>query len=1183
MSVSRFGVALRALAGTAVALVCQLPCAGTLHAAISQVATATGTTGSSGASSLSLSVPAGTVAGDVLIAQVAVRGTGNTITAPSGWTALLGDSKNSVRQNIYYRVAGSSEPASYAFTFGASERGGGALLSYRGVDNAAPVNVSSTKNNSSSTTVTSTAVTTDITDATLLALYSGAQVTSFTAPSGMTETYDVSTGAGPNGVTVSASSLALTVVGSTGAKNATLATAADNIAALVALKPAFIARLEYRFDECSYTGAAGEIKDSIGSSHGTPKNSVNGLAEGVIGSALELLKYSHWVSTSATLSRDWTLLTWFKTPFETSGSQYHILSAIAGGGDMMYVDHNAGYRWGVYTTSGTTDGSYKFGVLSDGWHHLALVGRGSRTSLYIDGALVDSVARKVNGGTLAYVGTSYDSVNTSGAQGWRAPLDEFVVGEGAATADEIALVYKLQANGYDLDGNPRKVTSCGAAQLSVTASASASTCTGHSVTITALDGSGSRATDYTGTVVLSTSSGRGGWAAGASSGSVTETGTANDGAATYTFRAADAGSVTLTLSNQSADDLTVTARDSTTSSITGTSSTVSFRDNSFVLSTTDALSTTAVAGRPHAMTATLYRRDTSLATPNCAVATNYSGAKSLKAWYTANASHPAGATAPAIDNGTALGTSVPGSANVSLTFTAGVASFNLTTSDVGKFSLNLRDDTRSFANAVNIDGSSSTITVRPFAFAITGIASGSTANPAGTATSGSKFAAAGSTFSATIKALLWQSADDANNDGTADAGANLVDNTAAARFAWPTGLAASSDAAYFTPASGTLGVLGGSTDIGSASYSGGSVTVSNLTYSEVGSIGLTASATGYLGTSGADVSGVAVNASTGIPTRVGRFYPSQFALVSSSLTPACSSGSFTYMDQPAFGLAYVLEARSSSGTVTTNYRSGSYTVGTVTLHAENADAGTDLGSRITGLPSASWTLGQYSISSTSATFSRAASADGPYDSLVLGVSVTDADGAKVASADMTASGTGSCGSSCVARALNSGGSTKVRFGRLKIGSALGAPQIDLPVPLTTEYWNGHGFVTNRDDACTRLTNTQFSFANFRSPLAACVTSGSPAGANGIVFSSGRATLRLGKPNVRGSVDLTANLGSSASGNTCSAGASSVATASSKPWLQGNWSAATYDRNPAARAVFGLYTNTPDVIFLRESY
>ncbi len=103
------------------------------------------------------------------------------------------------------------------------------------------------------------------------------------------------------------------------------------------------------------------------------------------------------------------------------------------------------------------------------------------------------------------------------------------------------------------------------------------------------------------------------------------------------------------------------------------------------------------------MTATLYRRDTSLATPNCAVATNYSGAKSLKAWYTANASHPAGATAPAIDSGTALGTSVPGSANVSLTFTAGVASFNLTTSDVGKFSLNLRDDTRSFANAVNID------------------------------------------------------------------------------------------------------------------------------------------------------------------------------------------------------------------------------------------------------------------------------------------------------------------------------------------------------------------------------------------------------------------------------------------------------------------------------------------------
>jgi MSHA biogenesis protein MshQ len=159
----------------------------------------------------------------------------------------------------------------------------------------------------------------------------------------------------------------------------------------------------------------------------------------------------------------------------------------------------------------------------------------------------------------------------------------------------------------------------------------------------------------------------------------------------------------------------------------------------------------------------------------------------------------------------------------------------------------------------------------------------------------------------------------------------------------------------------------------------------------------------------------------------------------------------------------------------------------------------------------------------------------------------------------------------------------VRFGRLKIGNALGAPQLDLPVPLTTQYWNGVAFVTNAQDSCTRFTNTQFAFGNYRAPLAACATSGAPAGANGIVVTSGRGSLRLSKPNLRGSVDLTANLGSTASGTTCSAGAAATATAASRSWLQGNWGASTWDRDPAGRAVFGVPRAGADVIYQRENH
>lgn len=942
---------------------------------------------------------------------------------------------------------------------------------------------------------------------------------------------------------------------------------------------------EYRFDECTYNGTSGEVAESVAKANGTTRNGVSSQADGAVQRAAGLDKYDRWVSVSTRLQSTWSVSAWVRFPLAVdSGSQYHVLGAMDGGGDLLYLDNRSNFRWGVYTPSATVDGTYEFGRLSEGWHHIALVANGGNTALYVDGALVDTVRTAVPAGTLTYLGTSYDYVDTTSAQGWRGAIDEFQVWNGALTATEVAGIYKNQSSGANYDGSSRASAACGPSRFSVTASASASTCVPQSVTITALDASGSVVTSYTGTVNLTTSTGRGSWAAGPSSGTVTETGGANDGAASYTFRSADLGAVTLRLTNQSADTLTVTAVDSTNSAVNGVSGSIAFRDNAFVIASTDALGTTAVAGRPHAMSVTLFRRDTSQPTPNCAIATNYTGARSLKAWMTHDTSHPSGATVPGINGGAALPVAVPSANNVTLTFAAGVATFNLTTADVGKTALNLRDDSRSFAGAVNIDGSSPTLTIRPFALAITNVNKGGTANPEGTATSGSRFVAAGDTFAATVGAYLWQSADDTNNDGTPDAGANVLNNGLTPRFAWATTLAPVTTSGLFTPSGGTLGTLGGTTSLASGSFSGGSATVSNLTYSEAGSVGITATATSYLNTGGVNVTGTVVNATTGATARVGRFHPSHFALASGALvTPSCSSGGFTYMGEPALGVRFTLEARNLSDAVTTNYRTSGYTVGSVGVVAENADAGADLGARLTGLPATTWVAGQYVMNATGATFTRGTTPDGPFDSLVIGATVTDADGPVLASRDMNAATAGACGGACTARALNGSSATRVRFGRLRIGNAMGAPQIELPVPLTVEYWTGTGFATNSLDGCTRLTNTNVTFSGYRAPLAACATSGAPTGASGVVFTGGRATLRLSRPATTGSVDLTPNLGATASGSTCSAGAAATATAASRAWLQGNWGAATYDRNPTARAVFGLHRRSQDIIFSREAY
>jgi hypothetical protein len=728
--------------------------------------------------------------------------------------------------------------------------------------------------------------------------------------------------------------------------------------------------------------------------------------------------------------------------------------------------------------------------------------------------------------------------------------------------------------------------------FSVAAATTASTCLAHPVTIRALDSFGNTLSNYTGTVNLSTSTGRGGWSASASSGPVTENGDANDGIASYTFRAADNGQVTLLLANQSADTLTVTATDSVGAAL-GLSGVVAFRDNAFVITATDPLATVPVAGRPHAMQAALWRRDTTQSPANCAIATNYAGVRNLKAWYTADLSHPAGATPPAA-GAVSLPPAVPGANNLALTFVSGVATFTLNTADVGKYAVNLRDDSRSFASGADIDGSSAVLTVRPFALAITNVRQGATANPGGTATTGSRFVAAGDAFAATVGGYLWNAAADADNDGVPDgAHSNVIAGGLAPRFSWPTTLSAgSTGGAQFSPTGGSLGTLtragGGSLTL--SGFSGGAATVTDLRYSEVGSIGLAASASSYLDTAGVDLSGTAVNGA-GEAVPVGRFHPASFALVpgAAPVVPFCGSGAagFTYMGQPALGLAFSIEARNAQGVVTVNYRSGAYNVGAVSYVAEDADNGVDVSGRLGGIPAATWSAGVYTVNTSNAVFARPSAApipDGPFESLLIGAMVTDPDGVQLAGRDMNPAAVG-CGSGCNARSITAV-PTRVRFGRLRIGNALGSPLLPLPVPLTLEHWNGTGFVVNAQDNCTRLTNTAVGFSGPSGGVVLCNTSGAPSGTDAIVFSAGRSTnFRLTPPGniAGGSVDLTLNLAAAATGSTCSAGSAAAATAAARPWLQGNWGAATYDRNPRARASFGRYTKAPDIIYLRETY
>ena len=696
-------------------------------------------------------------------------------------------------------------------------------------------------------------------------------------------------------------------------------------------------------------------------------------------------------------------------------------------------------------------------------------------------------------------------------------------------------------------------------------------CNPGTITVTARNSGNQTLTNYRGTINLTTSTSHGDWSTSATG--TLNNGTADDGAATYQFVVADAGAVNLVLTNTHAETLTITAND-TTAGVSNTSGSLQFDNHVFAI-TNDAIQ---VAGRNQAMSVQL----------NCvSVDTGYAGAKSLKAWVALNADDPGG-TRPSI-NAVTLPTSAGGN-NVTLNFAAGVASFNLASTDVGKYDLKLRDDSRAYSTATDINGTSSTITTRPFALVVSGIKKGATNNPGGTATAGSGFIAAADTFEATVGGYRYNAAVDLNNDGVLDAGATLAQATAggaAPSYKWPTTLSAAAPSTPSVADGGTLATLNNGSFV-AGDFSGGTATKTTLNYGEVGSFTLTGSATNFLNTAGVNLTARIYNSAGTESGVVGRFFPDHFTLTSSSLTPACSSdpsNPFTYIGQANLGYMFGIEARNKSDVKTSNYFNTFYNTGTVTMQAENSNNGTDLSSRLPA-PTGTWSTGTYSYSTSAATFSRPASPDGPFDSLLIGVKVTDADSAVIASQDMNPATSGDCvaATNCTGKAISA--ATKVRFGRLLIGNASGSSNLPLPVRIEAQYWNGKAFVTNTDDGCTSIAasvaSSNVNMTNYTAPLTdtpKCLTALSGGG----TLTAGRRTLQLAAPGTNGSVDLTVNLGASASGNnTClSVGASPTAeTAANRPYLQ---SGSGFTQNPSARTTFGIFKGSEEVIFIRENF
>jgi MSHA biogenesis protein MshQ len=255
---------------------------------------------------------------------------------------------------------------------------------------------------------------------------------------------------------------------------------------------------------------------------------------------------------------------------------------------------------------------------------------------------------------------------------------------------------------------------------------------------------------------------------------------------------------------------------------------------------------------------------------------------------------------------------------------------------------------------------------------------------------------------------------------------------------------------------------------------------------------------------------------------------------------------------------------------TSNY-SGAYAPGVVSVAAENANSGTDLvvslAPRITGL-TGSWSNGIYSVSvANNATFARGTEPDGPYDTLVLGVKVTDTDGPTLQALDMNpttdvtdvACVSGGIVTNCTHKMI--GTLTSIRYGRLRLQNAFGSERLPLTVPAEVQYYNVDHWATNMLDGSSPPTPWGVS----------------PAVSTALLGGTGNATPSLGTTLVSGKASLSA----SAPG-TGTYGYLDL-TVTVPDYLKFPWTGGSAI-DPTARVTFGIYNQlgkTNKIIYRRE--
>jgi MSHA biogenesis protein MshQ len=546
------------------------------------------------------------------------------------------------------------------------------------------------------------------------------------------------------------------------------------------------------------------------------------------------------------------------------------------------------------------------------------------------------------------------------------------------------------------------------------------------------------------------------------------------------------------------------------------------------------------------------------------------------------------------DNGNSLGY-----INVDMEFNAsGEAPFYLNYFDAGEITLHAKKTVvaNSPDPAFELIGESNAFVVRPFGFDLDfddaredDWLDGGTLNGSGGDTSyaenesGSVYIEAGVDFNMQITAVNWASADDANNDGVPDSGANLSNNVATPNYGQE---ASTSPLTLSHSLIQPLGEAEGDFSSASVVAGGSSTSFANgvastlLSWDEVGIIDIISNQGGYLGVTGADIAGRAVN--------VGRFIPHHFEVNKNdgAFAPAC--GTFSYIGQAftyeaLMSPSLTIVAKNEANETTENYTHPDYQKLTVDnsnitrdFPVEDSELGKDLLNELTvvsantnGTFDTVVTAGEllYTFNSAdSFTYQKNANSEvGSFDS-DLTISITkieDSDGVEEQSIPTTP-------------LLINPTAINMRYGRFVIQNAFGPETENLSMEAYVEFLfsappAAPRYILNTADSCTNFSST--------------ITTG-PAGTTG---AENHGTIPVGPDGGTSNFSYNSPLSGGNAGflfTAPGAGEDGEIGVSidllTFPWLQYDWNDdGSLQNPPSTTAMFGQYRGHDRIIYWRE--